>query len=156
MINQNIFKILALCLIYFLLLLVDGLLGVHTLSIGFLLCLAFFVSKNQVFLLVLLLTPFHDVRFMLPFGLTAVVVLPFVFSFTALVRIIRSRMALLYVYLTLVSVLLSLVEFRQFIKPQTVILNLISAVIFVVVVYFYAIRRYQDFSFSTKAKPLQF
>ncbi|MEO8581990.1 MAG: hypothetical protein ABI425_05470 [Patescibacteria group bacterium] len=156
MINRNIFNFLAIGIVYLVLLALDGFLGVHTLSIGFLLSLVFFIPFNQALTLILILALFHDVRFMFPFGLTEVLLLPYLFFFHAAVKFFRSRMAFLYGYICVVSIILSMVEYRQSIQPVMIGADLLSGLFFVLIVYFYAIRKFQDFSYNIKNKPLRF
>lgn len=156
MINQNVFKFLAIGLVYFLLLILDGVTGVHTFSIGFLLCLAFFVSSNQVFLFILILGAFNDVRFLLPLGSTALVLMPYLFLFQIAIKFFRSRMIFLYMYICFASVIVSVLEYRQFIQPNMIVFDLLSGILFIGALYLLALRKFQNFTFSTKTKAIKF
>lgn len=156
MININLFKYVVIALMYFFFLVLDGVMGTHTLSTGFLLSLAFFITKQQLFMVTVLFSPFHDVRFLLPLGLTAVLLIPYLFVFEYGIKIFRSRMIFLYGYVSLVSIVLSLAEFQHLIEPNIVLADLLVGLIGITVVYFFAIRKMKDFSFSTKSSALKF
>ncbi len=156
MLHTNIFKLLSLIVSYFLLMILDASLGVHTMSTGFLLALLLFTPISRTLLLLLFLTLTHDVRFALPLGGSFVGIVPFYFVLPYLIKVLRSRFVVLLCYLIIVSLIFSLTELGELMSFSTLLKTGLSAFGWVFVVYLYALRRYQDFSFSTKQKHIRF
>lgn len=156
MLYRTLITYIPLFVAFVLLLIVDSVIGVHVFSIGFLLSLVFFMTSDRIFSLFLIFGFFNDVSFQLPLGMTFLLIAPYFFFFPTLIAIVKSRMILLYGYLVLCGSVMSVLQFQHALQPTHIILTLCCGAVWTVCVYLYAIRRYQDFSFNTKKKSIQF
>jgi hypothetical protein len=156
MFGRSFFRFITIAIIFLLLLTVDAVLNVHIFSLGFLLSLVFFIPAYQVLITFLLFGFFVDVRFQLPLGTVFLLLVPYLFMSRFFIQFFRSRMLVLYGYLVIVGGIVSLIRYKSLLEPGQIIATLVFGFVWIVLVYLYAIRRYQDFSFNTKKKTLQF
>lgn len=119
---------------------------------GVLISSLFFLTTHQIFILLLLFAFFHDVRFQFPLGLTFLIIFPFVLVYPVMLKFMRSRMLVLYCYLTVAAILASIFQYGQSIQPQHILWTVLLTGGWVVAVYAYSIGRYQKYSLNFRKK----